>query len=73
MIEWVKNNAQDVLAIIGAAYVLASLIVRLTPTPRDDEALRKVSVVLRTIATVFGLDLKVGTEKKAEPKEAPKP
>lgn len=54
-------------AFIGAAYSLALVIVKLTPTPRDDAALARVSPVLRTIAKLFGLDLRQGIRQGTKP------
>lgn len=64
MQQWIQENAVNILAVLGGLYALALAIVKLTPTPRDDEALAKVSVVIRTLALVFGLDLRQGLEKK---------
>lgn len=50
-------NAQDVLAVIGAVYTIALLIVKLTPTPKDNEILDKVYKV------VIGLIAKLGIKK----------
>jgi hypothetical protein len=57
MLAWIKENWNDVLAAIGAAYTLALLIVKLTPTPKDDTGLAKVSGWLKVLAKVFGLNL----------------
>ena len=62
--EWVQENAVNILAVLGGLYALALAIVKLTPTPRDDEALERVSVVVRAVAFAFGLNLKQGIEKK---------
>jgi hypothetical protein len=62
--EWIMANYQNIFAIIGAAYTLALLVVKITPTPKDNEALEKVSVVLKAIAKVFGLDLTQGINTK---------
>lgn len=66
MIEWFKANGEHIAAGIGALYALARVIVYLTPTPRDDEALAKVSAPLRALGAAMGLNLKVGTEAKPE-------
>ena len=62
--KWVMENYQAALAILGAIYSLALIIVKLTPTPKDDIALQKVSVILKVLAKVFGLDLKQGINRK---------
>lgn len=68
IVDWITNNLTDVLAVLGALYLVALFVVKLTPTPRDDEALKEVSGLLRAVAKVFGLDLKQGREKKLKPK-----
>lgn len=62
--DWLKDNAVAIAAVLGAAYALARTIVALTPTPKDDKALEKVGIVLKALAKGFGLDLKQGREKK---------
>ena len=37
------------MAIVGAVVVLARIIVKLTPTPRDDSIVEKVVSVLKTV------------------------
>lgn len=64
--EWLAQNYEHILAIIGAAYALARLIVKLTPTPADDEALEKVSVFFRGIAGFFGLKIVTQEQKDAK-------
>ena len=60
--NWIQENWEHIFAILGAAYSLALLVVKLTPTPRDDAALAKVAPVVRAIAAAFGLDLKQGRQ-----------
>lgn len=62
-IQWLVENFEHVLAVIGAAYALALLIVKLTPTPKDDEALEKVSVLVRSVAGLFRLKIPTQEEK----------
>ncbi len=40
--DFIVNHYQDILAIIGAVVSLATLIVGLTPTTKDDEILGKI-------------------------------
>jgi len=42
--DWLIAHWQDLIAVVGAALGLATLVARLTPTPRDDEV---VAVVRR--------------------------
>ena len=62
--EWLQENVGQLATIVGMLYALARVIVALTPTPKDDKAMADVSVLLKTIASIFGLDLKQGVEKK---------
>jgi hypothetical protein len=54
------DNIQNLCVIVAAVYIIARIIVAVTPTPKDDEALKKVNVLLRTVAKAIGLDLKQG-------------
>lgn len=47
--EWITQNWKDILAIIGGVVTVASIIVKLTPTPKDDTVLAKVIKVLAAI------------------------
>ena len=60
LINWLEENWIWICPFILALYGVARAIVAATPTPKDDEALKKVSRVLRLIAGLFGLDLKQG-------------
>ncbi len=40
--EWITQHGKDILAIIGAVVTVASLIVKLTPTQKDDDVLASV-------------------------------
>lgn len=68
-IAWITAHADELSAVIGAAYVLARLIVALTPTDADEKALERAGVALSAIAVVFGLDIKQGIKKAT--KQAP--
>ena len=49
--EWINAHWTDVLAIIAAVIALATAIVKITPTQKDDNILAKVIKVL----SVFSL------------------
>jgi len=36
IIIWLQTHAQDIVAIIGGIVITARVIVKLTPTPKDD-------------------------------------
>ena len=48
--EWIHTNAKEILAIIGGVVTVASLIVKLTPTPDDDAVLAKIIRVLSALS-----------------------
>ncbi len=48
--NWIQTNGKDILAIIGGIVTVASLIVKLTPTPKDDVVLAKVIKVLAALS-----------------------
>ncbi len=47
--SWILEHWKDVLAIIGAAVTLATLIVAITPTQKDDALLAKIIKILSAI------------------------
>ena len=47
--EWISEHWMEIVAGVGAAVLLARVIVKLTPTPRDDTALERVVAFLKTI------------------------
>ena len=48
--SWIQNHVQDGLQIIGAAVSLATLIVKVTPTSKDDAILSKIITVLSALS-----------------------
>lgn len=50
MMHWIETNGKDILAIIGGVVTVASLIVKLTPTQKDDAVLAKVIKVLAALS-----------------------
>lgn len=53
--EWITNHWKDILAIIGAVVTTCSLIVKITPTQKDDTFLAKVIKVLAALG-IFNQD-----------------
>ena len=41
-IKWLAEHYDEILAIIGALLTVASIVTKLTPTPKDDEVLRQL-------------------------------
>lgn len=52
MINWITAHWADILAIYGAVVAMATVIVKLTPTVKDDEILGKVIKALDFVSTV---------------------
>ena len=50
MINWIQANWKDILAIIGGVVTVASIIVKLTPTQKDDAFLAKVIKILAALS-----------------------
>lgn len=50
MISWLQANWKDVLAIIGGVVTVASIIVKLTPTQKDDSVLEKIIKILSALS-----------------------
>ena len=48
--EWITNHYTDILAWIGGVVSCATIIVKLTPTPKDDAILAKVIKVLSVLS-----------------------
>ena len=48
--SWITEHYDEVLQIIGAAVALATLVVKLTPTQKDDTFLAKVIKVLSALS-----------------------
>ena len=49
MINWIQAHWKDILAIIGGVVTVASLIVKLTPTQKDDTVLAKIIKILAAL------------------------
>ena len=53
--EWITQHWKDILAIIGGIVTVASLIVKLTPSQKDDNILAKIIKILAAIG-IFNPD-----------------
>ena len=49
MIDWIQAHWKDILAIIGGVVTVASIIVKLSPTPKDDTVLEKIIKILAAL------------------------
>ena len=48
--HWITQHYDEVLQIVGAVVALATLVVKLTPTPKDDNVLTKIIKVLSALS-----------------------
>lgn len=48
--EWIQAHWKDILAIIGGVVTVCSIIVKLTPTQKDDAALEKIIKILAALS-----------------------
>lgn len=48
--DWINAHYKDILAWIGAIVTCASIIVKLTPTQKDDNVLAKVIKILAALS-----------------------
>lgn len=47
--EWIQAHWKDILAIIGGIVTVCSLIVKLTPSQKDDTVLAKIIKILAAL------------------------
>lgn len=52
IITWLKANWESILAIIGGVVSVATIIVKLTPTQKDDNALATLIKILSIFSLV---------------------
>ena len=50
MIRFITEHYEEILQILGAVVAVATLVVKLTPTPQDDNVLAKVIRVLSALS-----------------------
>ena len=50
MIQFISQHSDEVLQILGAVVALATLIVKLTPTQKDDNLLAKIIKILSALS-----------------------
>ena len=52
LIDWVTAHGADLLAALGALVALATIVVKLTPTQRDDAILERILVWLEKLSLI---------------------
>lgn len=58
IIAWITNNWKNILAIIGGVVSVATVIVQLTPSTKDDEILTIIINILEKLSLVNTKDHK---------------
>ena len=66
--EWLVENWVTVVEVVGAVLALATAVTRLTPSPKDDEVVKKIVGVFSVLehADVGGVKLPAVPTKKAD-------
>jgi hypothetical protein len=65
--EWITTHWQEILAWIGGIVTAASIIVKLTPTQKDDNILAKIIKILAALS-LFNPDGSIIGKKEEEQK-----
>lgn len=55
MLDWLKDNGMELVAALMAALTLAEVVVRLTPTKKDDGVVERIGAGLRKALDVLGI------------------
>jgi len=58
MIEYISQNGTDIIAIVVAVMAAVKVIVRLTPSVKDDEVFGKIDKILEFIIPNYGSEKK---------------
>lgn len=66
--EWIQAHWKDILAIIGGLVTVSSIIVKLTPTQKDDTVLAKIIKILAALG-LFNPDGSIIGKKVEEDEE----
>jgi len=53
LFKWVTSNYQDVLLALAAVVAAAEVVVRITPTKKDDGAVERVGKVVKKLLDFF--------------------
>ena len=54
MIEYISQNGTDIIAIVVAVMAAVKVIVRLTPSVKDDEVFGKIDKILEFLIPNYG-------------------
>lgn len=53
MLSWILEHKEDLLAIYGAVVAICTIIVKLTPSTKDDTIWEKIINILDNFSTAF--------------------
>ena len=53
MLDWIIEHWDDLLAIYGGVVAICTVVVKLTPSVKDDEIFGKIIKILDTFSTAF--------------------
>jgi hypothetical protein len=60
MIEWIKDNWDSIVSVVLVLYAIAEVVVKLTPSEKDNSILKKVVNVVNQIIDLIIPNLKKG-------------
>lgn len=53
LFKWVTSNYQDVLLAVAAVVAAAEVVVRITPTKKDDGAVERIGSIVKKLLDFF--------------------
>lgn len=69
MLDWITAHWQDLLALYGGLVAICTVIVKITPSDKDDKILAKVVKFADLFSTVFTKEDKAILDSKKEPEK----
>ena len=55
IVNFVKDHGKEILEALGALYAFLLIVVKITPTKKDDELLGKIAGFVHSVAGFFGV------------------
>lgn len=55
VVNFVKDHSVELFAAVGALYSFLLIVVKLTPTPKDDEMLSNIASFVLKVSGFFGV------------------
>ena len=66
MLEFVVQNWEGIMAVTASVLSLAAVVVKLTPSKKDDEVLAKISLIFEVIKDIKMQDKQVESAKNTK-------